>query len=606
MKLIPIIIILLLIPLVYSEFMYYKTINGLDKNGEGDELFDNPVSLWVDKEYIYISDEGEQTVFILKHNEEVQKKIDSSGTGGVYNPKGIFVFEGKVYICDDNSIKIYDKKPKLSIFSKTKSFYSDPYAITFLEDKYFITDTSSSRIYIHEKDESYERTHINKGRFSGEIDSPYDIFTGPDGYLYLADAGNDRIQVFDSNLSFVRAIGKGKGAIFLKNPKGVFVDENFVFVADTDNDRIVVFDLLGTPLEVLAPEENDEDEDEDERQFSYPSDVFYFNGKVYIADTGNSRIEVYDFDLELPKNINFEMLSSANESLNQIIEIIQKAKVLGIDLETNLGIHYKQAESYYLESKYNESQEELKLFNINYDKEIEGMDKILKNELLDVFNELEIEVIYYSSQYNLSETKQYLYKFEYAYQEEIYLEALEYLYEVKLIISEFEEPDELSLGYSEELEKRLDDSNSNLSNLEYELLVYKQDISLTSLNQKLQVAQSYFEVGDLENTEKALDSFDFEFDIISNSFKEKKDLIDQALGKIYEAEELGNLFLNTDIERAKTIVYEDPEEAKKIAERILEGASPLSMQIGFLIIIVVIILVLFLSHKVVKKTKRGR
>jgi hypothetical protein len=63
-----------------------------------------------------------------------------------------------------------------------------------------------------------------------------------DGYVYVADTYNHRIQKFDATGAFVQAWGtKGKGSGQFDQPCGIAVDSNGnVYVADTNNHRIQV------------------------------------------------------------------------------------------------------------------------------------------------------------------------------------------------------------------------------------------------------------------------------------------------------------------------------------------------------------------------------
>ena len=80
---------------------------------------------------------------------------------------------------------------------------------------------------------------------SESLNAPSDIFTH-NGKIYIADTGNNRIVICDSNFkvestitSFVNE--QGVPSTF-GNPQGVFVNDELIYVADTYNKRIVVFD----------------------------------------------------------------------------------------------------------------------------------------------------------------------------------------------------------------------------------------------------------------------------------------------------------------------------------------------------------------------------
>jgi DNA-binding beta-propeller fold protein YncE len=588
---------LLSFSIINAEFIYDKTLNGT----KGDELFNNPISLWVDENYIYVSDTSMQIVYMLEYNGEVQKKIgySRSSINELDEPKGIFLFNEEIYICDDKEIKIYKKRPSLDVFSKNIHFYSDPYAIAFVDRYFYILDKSSSRVYIHNSDESYNQTYINKGRFNSQFDGPSDIFVGPNNYLYIADSGNNRIQVVDQDFNFIRNIGKGRDDIFLKDPRGVFVNDKFVFVADTGNNRIVVFDLLGNLLETLGTE------GDEKYEFYNPEDVFYFDGKVYVADTGNSRVEIYDFEFELLMDTTLEKLNIAEEKLESLQLTLEKTNKLGINSSIDISEYYKSAEYYYLESNYQLSQEKIEEFDKKYDEAIKEINEILEAELQEVSKDIESYLLYYSNLYNLSPEQELFIRFEYSFFNDEYIESLEYLYSIHLSLENFKNPNEVLLETDEFIEERLNNSKEELDLLKFQAEKYKQTINFNSLDQKLEVAISYVEVGDLINTRKSLDIFDTEFDLLNISFSETKSKIDQALEKIIEAESKNNPIFNNELKKAKTIVYEDPEAAKEIAEKAL-GSSFDVVNMGFLIIILVLLLALFLSHKVFKKTKRGR
>ncbi len=66
-----------------------------------------------------------------------------------------------------------------------------------------------------------------------------------DGYVFVVDKGNNRIQKFDSNGNFITKFGSegsGKGEFF--SLKGVAVDsKGNVYVMDTGNCRIQKFSM---------------------------------------------------------------------------------------------------------------------------------------------------------------------------------------------------------------------------------------------------------------------------------------------------------------------------------------------------------------------------
>ena len=121
------------------------------------------------------------------------------------------------------------------------------------------------------------------------------------GHLFIADTGNHRVQVIDTGtLAVVATIGvagtRGADNAHFDQPRGVGLDpaSGRVFVADAGNDRIQIFDLksftylatLGVTGTALG----------DNGHFSLPSSaqVNPATGQLYVADRGNQRVQIFD------------------------------------------------------------------------------------------------------------------------------------------------------------------------------------------------------------------------------------------------------------------------------------------------------------------------
>jgi DNA-binding beta-propeller fold protein YncE len=106
-----------------------------------------------------------------------------------------------------------------------------------------VADTGNNRIQVF----SSNGTFITKwggqyGGRDGEMRSPAGIaLDSSSGNVYVADTGNNRIQVFSSNGTFITKWGGqyGAGYSVMRSPAGIALDqEDNVYVADTGNDLI--------------------------------------------------------------------------------------------------------------------------------------------------------------------------------------------------------------------------------------------------------------------------------------------------------------------------------------------------------------------------------
>jgi len=124
------------------------------------------------------------------------------------------------------------------------------------------------------------------GSASGQISSAEDVEIGPDGRAYVADSGNNRIQVFDVQGNFVRKWGtSGSGSGQLNSPRGIaFNASGDVFVADWGNGRVQVFSSTGTFIRTFGT-----------GTLSAPNGIaIAANGEVFVVDETLNQVFVYN------------------------------------------------------------------------------------------------------------------------------------------------------------------------------------------------------------------------------------------------------------------------------------------------------------------------
>lgn len=122
------------------------------------------------------------------------------------------------------------------------------------------------------------------GSEAGQMKEPQAIAIDSSGDLYIVDTANNRINVYNSEGTYLRKLGGVEGQpCHLNAPEGIAIERSGkVWVADTGQNNIVQFSPEG---ECLAEFGNSE-------EFNKPAAVAVAaSGIVWVADTGNSRIE---------------------------------------------------------------------------------------------------------------------------------------------------------------------------------------------------------------------------------------------------------------------------------------------------------------------------
>jgi DNA-binding beta-propeller fold protein YncE len=135
-----------------------------------------------------------------------------------------------------------------------------------------------------------------KGEKDIGLNQPRAVRLSRDGkFVYVADCYNDRIVKLNAaDGSFVEQLGGPRGnAIPLLRPQGVSVSDttdSWVWIADTHNQRVICIDTsLQPPAVVLqvggtkGPGDN---------QFRFPTGITTFEGRVFVADSLNKRVQV--------------------------------------------------------------------------------------------------------------------------------------------------------------------------------------------------------------------------------------------------------------------------------------------------------------------------
>jgi hypothetical protein len=193
-------------------------------------------------------------------------------------------------------------KPELTMDYNEKDQSIRNQFIDESNNNFINSKTSKDGLVINENDYSNEFNPI-KGFSSinqkiqsltstANFQSPSDVVFDSDGYLYVSDAGNHRVQKVNVSTSEVNVTwgtyGSGEGEFI--NPTAIAIDTyDNIYVADTNNHRIQKFFPNGTFQSSFGTQGTNNG------QFSYPQGIAIdSSNNLYVTDTGNNRIQKFD------------------------------------------------------------------------------------------------------------------------------------------------------------------------------------------------------------------------------------------------------------------------------------------------------------------------
>ena len=161
------------------------------------------------------------------------------------------------------------------------------------QQRIYIADAGNNRVQVINNAGHFITEFGSRGWQTGEFDHPTDIaLSFQRSYrLYVADAGNNRVQYCNFVDQIFYPISESVDDILLDRPEGIGIGRNGeVYVVDTGNHRWIEFNVAGVPVVVHGGFGSGR------QQLWNPTDLGVdSHGNVYIVDTGNHLIKKYDF-----------------------------------------------------------------------------------------------------------------------------------------------------------------------------------------------------------------------------------------------------------------------------------------------------------------------
>jgi DNA-binding beta-propeller fold protein YncE len=248
---------------------------------------------------VFVADPGAQTVHIFDFIRSKYGRLDRRGDR-LHVPVALAVdVQDNLYVVDQTSrtILVYDSVGKfrryLGKLRGGESYFDSPagIAIDKAARRIYVCDRQGHMIFVmDERGKLISR--IGKrggGNRTGEFRFPSQVVVA-DSELFVLDAGNTRIQVFDTGGHFLRALNLG----YADRRTGLAVDKRGnIYVSDSSLNQIQVLGHEGQTLYTFEPSTIKG------ANFGHPSGMWVDAGSsIYVVDSQSNCIGLFQINVE--------------------------------------------------------------------------------------------------------------------------------------------------------------------------------------------------------------------------------------------------------------------------------------------------------------------
>ena len=137
----------------------------------------------------------------------------------------------------------------------------------------------------------------DQGKGISQLNTPKGVCVSEKGHIFVAEKGNNRVQVFSPNGNHLYMFGEKSGNNAMIEPHGVWVTKSSVYITLPKIHTVQMHTLQGWFIKKKSKE------GKEKGKFIFPLGITGDNlrGNLYICDTGNNRIQIFDMSLNFIK-----------------------------------------------------------------------------------------------------------------------------------------------------------------------------------------------------------------------------------------------------------------------------------------------------------------
>ena len=180
-----------------------KLIKCVGQEGSKEGEFDVIRGLTVHREQVYVCDRNNHRIQVFDLDLNFIRSIGSRGKGrGEFNKPYDVKFDtaGNMYVADflNDRVQVMDSSGQFirEFGQEGKGKLNKPSALHFADKYVYVSDYWHYRIVVYETSGQFVTSFGRKGQREGEFQYPVCITSCADGFIYVCDWDNNRVQVF--------------------------------------------------------------------------------------------------------------------------------------------------------------------------------------------------------------------------------------------------------------------------------------------------------------------------------------------------------------------------------------------------------------------------
>ena len=191
----------------------------------------------------------------------------------------------------ENKLQVCTSSCRAGLAGAGNGELSSPDGLAISGEDIYVADAGNNRVQELGVKGEFVRSFGSSGSEPGKLKNPFALALDAFGNVWVADRGNNRVSEFTEAGTYIGSFGAlGSGAGQFKEPSGIAFSGEYVYVVDSGNNRVQQLTLSGVYVSQFGSV------GAGNGQFSGAAEIATepVSGDLYVADSANNRIQEFN------------------------------------------------------------------------------------------------------------------------------------------------------------------------------------------------------------------------------------------------------------------------------------------------------------------------